>query len=118
LIHAGFHNFQFEMGSSTGTEQWQVSACSASGVLCSNASTLTGGGEGFNSLPANFSATNHYLDVSANKGNVLLSQLAATATPEPRLYGVLVAAMLTLAGLVLRQRRTAAQAIPLEGSRR
>jgi hypothetical protein len=114
LFNAGFHNFQFEMSSSTGTEQWQASACSASGVLCSNASTLTGGGQGFNSLPANFSATNHYLDVSANKGNVLLSQLAAAPpVPEPRFYGVLVASMLALVGIVLRKRSIAEQAILL-----
>jgi hypothetical protein len=117
LINANFHNFQFEMSSSTGTEQWQVSACSASGVLCSNASTLTGGGQGFNSLPVNFSATNHYLDFSANKGNVLLSQLAAASpVPEPRFYAVLVASLLALVGIVLRKRRTAEQVILLQRS--
>jgi hypothetical protein len=42
LIAAGFTSFEFQMGSTTGGETWQVSACATAGTLCSNGSTMTG----------------------------------------------------------------------------
>ena len=42
LIAAGFTGFEFQMGSTTGGETWQVSACATAGTLCSNGSTMTG----------------------------------------------------------------------------
>jgi hypothetical protein len=86
LINAGFTSFEFQMGSTTDGEQWQVAACSTSGVLCSNGSTLTGTNENVYSAPLNLSAADPYLDFSSNNGNVLLGSISATppsATPEP-----------------------------------
>jgi hypothetical protein len=115
LINAGFHNFQFEMGSSTGTEGWRVTACSKAGTAgygpCpANASTVNGTSEGLIWAPANLSTTNHYLDFSSTRGNVLLKEIKATAAPEPRFYGALLAGMLALAGIVLRERHSAEKA--------
>jgi hypothetical protein len=61
----------------------------------------------FQLAPGNLSATNHFLDISANNGNVLLEQIAATApTPEPSSLGLLLAGMLGLAGMSFQRRST------------
>jgi hypothetical protein len=57
--------------------------------------------------PGNLSATNHFLDISPNHGNVLLEQIAATApTPEQSSLGLLLAGMLGLAGMSFQRRST------------
>jgi hypothetical protein len=61
LITAAFTNVKFQMVSTECGDQWQVTACSTAGV-----GTL-------NLAPVNLSATNHYLDIAATKGNVLLT---------------------------------------------
>jgi hypothetical protein len=95
----------FEIGSTQGTDNWQVTACATagtegSGPCAANGSTLTGTAQTFQLAPGNLSATNHFLDISANNGNVLLEQIAATApTPEPSSLGLRLAGMLGLAGM-------------------
>ena len=111
LLNKGFTNFQFEMASTTDSERWSVAACGVSGTLCSNASAVTGTGElAFHNVPSNFGANNPYLDFTSigNYGgkNVLLAALAATSSvPEPRFYGVLLAGILGVAGIIFRRRR-------------
>jgi hypothetical protein len=112
LIAAGFTNIMFEIGSTQGTEQWQVTACATAGTpgagpCTANGSTLTGVAQTFQGVPSNLSATNHFLDISANNGNVLLEQIAATApTPEPSSLGLLLAGVLGLAGMYFLRRRS------------
>jgi hypothetical protein len=113
LIAAGFTNFEFQMGSTTGIDTWQVSACATSGTLCSNGSTLTGTNELLDAAPGNLSAADPFLDFSASKGNVLLGMLAATpptTTPEPSSLGLLLAGVLGFAGLSFVRRNRTAQA--------
>lgn len=110
LLKAGFNNFQFQMGSTTGDEGWSVSACATSGTDCFT-SPVTGSSENVHSVPVTLSATNHYLDFSATEGNVLLGLISATSSvPEPRFYGVLLVGMLALVGIVLRKRHATEQA--------
>ena len=115
LLNAGFTSIQFEMGSTSGGEQWSVSACSASGVLCNNGTVSGSGDMTFTAVPITLSKTNHYLDfyssanvASSSGGNVLLSALSATSpVPEPR-YAFLLGGAL-LAVVVFNARRNAAK---------
>jgi len=114
LIAAGFTNIMFEIGSTQGVENWQVTACATAGApgagpCAANASTLIGVAQTFQDVPSNLSATNHFLDISANNGNLLLEQIAATpptSTPEPSSLGLLLAGMLGLAGMSFLRRST------------
>jgi hypothetical protein len=117
LITAGFTNFEFAMNSTTNGETWQVTACATagtpgSGPCAANGSTLTGTTDTPMALPANFGAADPFLDFSSNKGNVLLSQIAATApsVPEPSSLGLLLVGMLALAATLTLKRRMAEQA--------
>jgi len=111
LIAAGFTNFDFAMNSVTLTDAWQVTACSTAGVSGSgpcpaNSDTVTGTDQLDHSAPGNVSATNHFLDFSANSGNVLLELISATppsSVPEPSSFMLLLAGV--LATLVLFKRR-------------
>jgi PEP-CTERM motif-containing protein len=101
------------MGSTTGGETWQVSACATAGTLCSNGSTLTGTNEALTGAPVNLSAADPFLDFSSNKGNVLLGMIAATpptSTPEPSSLGLLLVGMLGFAGITLLRRLRTVQA--------
>jgi hypothetical protein len=105
LLNAGFKNFQFQMGSSTGGEAWSVSACATSGVDCFTA-PITGTDENLHSFTVD--ATHHFVDFSSTNGNMLLGSIAATSTvPEPSFYGALAIGMLVLAGMVIRRRSIA-----------
>jgi hypothetical protein len=117
LITAGFTNFEFAMNSTTAGETWQVTACATagtpgSGPCTANGSTIIGTTETLMMLPGNFGASDPILDISSNKGNVLLSQIAATApsVPEPSSLGLLLVGMLALAATMTLKRRMAEQA--------
>jgi hypothetical protein len=59
------------------------------------------------------SATNHYLDISATKGNVLVDELQAfdpPSVPEPSSYALLLVGMLGLTGVSFARRLAAQKA--------
>jgi hypothetical protein len=112
LITAGFTDIKFQMGSSEGGDQWEVTACSTAGVsgagpCAANASTLIGTDGSLNLAPLNLGATNHYLDISATKGNVLVEELQALdppSVPEPSSYALLLVGMLCFVSVSLAKR--------------
>ena len=113
LINAGFTNVKFQVGSSEGGDQWEVTACSTAGVsgsgpCAANSSTLIGTDGALHLAPMNLSATNHYLDISATKGNVLVEDLQAfdppPGVPEPSSYALLLAGMFCLASVFFVKR--------------
>lgn len=118
LITAGFTDVKFQMGSSEGGDQWQVTACSTAGVsgsgpCAANASTLIGTHGTLNLAPMNLSATNHYLDISATKGNVLVEELQAVdppSVPEPSSDALLLVGILGIASVSLAKRLAAQKA--------
>ena len=97
LIKAGFTNFQFMMSSTQGKEMWQASACPTTGMLCSNAHSLTSSSQNLVSAPVNLSAADPFLDISmapgATSGNVLVLEVdaksATSSVPEPATLGLL-----------------------------
>lgn len=118
LITAGFTDIKFQMGSSEGGDQWEVTACSTAGVsgsgpCAANASTLIGTDGTLNLAPLNLSATNHYLVISATKGNVLVEELQALdppSVPEPSSYALLLVGMFCLASVFFAKRLAAQKA--------
>jgi hypothetical protein len=118
-LNKGATNFQFEMDSTTGGEQWEVSACAAAGLLCSNASSVKGSGEGtFIAVPSNLSLSSPYLDfisfgcigggTACGNDNVLLSAFTDTSrVPEPDSIVLLSTVVLGLAGFAFRRKRLA-----------
>jgi hypothetical protein len=120
-LNKGLTNLQFEMDSTTDGEQWQVSACTTAGTLCSNGSSLIGSGEGaFIAMPANFGLSHPYLDFisygcqggnqnSCGGDNVLLTAISATPgkVPEPDSIVLLSTVVLGLAGFAIRRKRVA-----------
>jgi hypothetical protein len=105
------------MNSTTAGETWQVTACATagtpgSGPCAANGSTIIGTTEGLMMVPGNLSAADPFLDFSSNIGNVLVSQIAATApsVPEPSSLGLLLVGMLALAAALTLKRRMAEQA--------
>jgi hypothetical protein len=112
IFAAGFTNVKFQMRSTGGGDQWQVTACSTAGVSgsgpCSvNASTLVGSDGTRNLAPMNLSATNHYLDICPTKGtycwtNFSLSIHLVSRSPHP--YALLLAVVLGLAGASFARR--------------
>jgi hypothetical protein len=89
-IQAG-ESYQWYHGSSTGAGATQGLSLVAS-TLTSSPLTFMGGG------------SNSFIAIEATSHNVLLNSLTATATPEPRFYGLLLASLLGLAGIVYRKR--------------
>jgi hypothetical protein len=82
LITAAFTNVKFQIDSTEGGDQLQVTACSTAGVSGSGPCTANRrlrwvAMEPLTWSPLNLSATNHYLDIAATKGNVLLDELQA-----------------------------------------
>jgi len=119
-LNKGFANFMFEMDSTTLGEQWEVSACATAGVLCSNASSIIGSGEGaFIAVPSNLSLSSPYLDfisfgckgggTACGDDNVLVSALSDTPgkVPEPDSIVLLSTVVLGLAGFAIRRKRLA-----------
>jgi len=94
----------FVMNSSTNPDAWKVFE-SSSAVATSGSSTMTGTDENAHSIT--ITSGMKYLDFTATGGNVLLSSISYTATPEP------IALALTGSGLLglffLRRRRTGSQ---------
>jgi hypothetical protein len=118
LITGGFNNIEFQMGSTEDGEWWQATACATAGVSgsgpCSaNAATLVGSDEALNRAPVNLNATDHFLDISAKKGNVLLDDLQAFDPPsvaEPSSNALLLVGILALAGVSVARRLAAQKA--------
>ncbi|MDP9114976.1 MAG: PEP-CTERM sorting domain-containing protein [Acidobacteriota bacterium] len=91
----------FIMNSSTGSEAWKVFE-SSSPSANSGSSTVTGTDQGSHSIT--IASGMKYLDFTATAGNVLLSSISYTATPEPLSLGLTGAG---LVGLFLLRRRKA-----------
>jgi hypothetical protein len=88
-------SYQWYHGASTGAGTTQGLTLVANS-LTSSPLTFTGGG------------TNSFIAIEATSHNVLINSLTATATPEPRFYGLLLAGLLGVAGTIYRKRQTTA----------
>jgi hypothetical protein len=95
----------FVMNSSTNPDAWKVFE-SSSAFSTSGSSTVTGTDE--NSHSITIASGMKYLDFTATGGNVLLSSISYTATPEPLSLGLSGSGLL---GLFLLRRRKAGSAI-------
>lgn len=88
--------------SSTTRDKWAVFGSNSAGSL--GGVSLASGGNDDGSFVTVANATSfHYLDVTAQKNNVLLQQLSYTATPEPGMTGLL--GVVLIAGTALIRRR-------------
>jgi hypothetical protein len=94
----------FVMNSSTSPDAWKVFE-SSSAFATSGSSTVTGTDE--NSHSITIASGMKYLDFTATGGNVLLSSISYTATPEPLSLGLTGSGLL---GLFLLRRRKAGSA--------
>jgi len=94
----------FIMNSSTQSDAWKVFE-SSSQYATSGSSTVTGTDE--NSHSITIASGMKYLDFTATGGNVLLSSISYTATPEPLSLGLTGSGLL---GLFLLRRRRAGSA--------
>jgi hypothetical protein len=118
LINAGLSSFAFRMSSVERGEEWRMTACSVAGtqgfgVPCSaNGANITGTGDGFNLVPSDFGLTNHYVDISAVRGNILVGALSVDpvlkppvpehSVPEPG-FGLFLAGCLIVASIIARR---------------
>lgn len=91
----------FIMNSSTSPDAWKVFE-SSSASATSGSSTITGTDESSHSIT--IASGMKYLDFTATDGNVLLSSISYTATPEPLSLALTGSGLL---GLVLLRRRRA-----------
>jgi hypothetical protein len=98
-------SISFVMDSSTGSDAWKVFE-SSSAFATSGSSTVTGSNE--NSHSITIASGMHYLDFTATGGNVLLSSISYTATPEPLSLALTGSGLL---GLFLLRRRRAGSKI-------
>jgi hypothetical protein len=91
----------FVMNSSTSPDAWSVFE-SSSALATSGSSTVNGTDEGSHTIT--IGSGMKYLDFTATAGNVLLSSITYTATPEPLSLALTGSGLL---GLVLLRRRKA-----------
>ncbi len=96
----------FVMDSSTGDDAWKVFE-SSSASATSGSSTVTGTNESSHSIT--ITSGMKYLDFTATGGNVLLSSISYTATPEPLSLALTGSGLLGL--FLLRRRRAGSSKI-------
>ncbi len=93
--------------SSTGGDSWAVFGSNSAGVLGSANLAHGANDDGVFMSVAN-AATYHYLDVTAQKNNVLLQQLSYTSTPEPGMMGLVGTGLFAAAALIRRRKQNSA----------
>lgn len=91
-LQAG-ESFQWYDGSSINGASSHEGLSLVSSGLTTSPLTFTGGG------------VHSFIAIEATSHNVLLNSLTAAAVPEPRFYGLLLAGLMGLAGIVYRKRR-------------